>query len=239
MIEFRNIRNDINNLMDSIFSPIKSYTYVRENSRILTTWIFCSFLITLLNYLTIPFVIRSIEMYLKGKNFPSEYIERTVDFWNHGQKISNLINPFLLLLKWVIIAIIFWLVFQLITSFKEIIYKRILALIANSELIKLISQATNLTVLYFKGFNRIYSLEDVQVKFGLDLLINSENIILKEILKTINIFEIWWVLFLIFGFHYVLNIPKKKTIITVIFVWLFLTILRIGYATIFSFFQIE
>jgi len=222
------LKNTIN-IKNSIFNPAESYRFISGNTRILTIWIFCGLSITLLNYLINPFIIEGLRAFLRTKNFSSEYIEGIINIWMHTLKISHFVNPILLLLKWLIIALIFWLIFQLITKIKKFAYKKILSLVAHAELINLLSKTLSLIILYIKGIESIQGLKDVQSRFGLDLFIDTDSIFFERVLEQVNFFEIWWMIFLMGGFYHVLNISKKKAFFAVLFVWIFISILEIGY----------
>lgn len=155
------VKNSIN-IKNSIFNPAESYKFISGNPRILTIWIFCGLSITLLNYLINPFIIESLRAFSRTKNFSLGYIEGIINIWMHTQKISHFINPILLILKWLIIALIFWLIFQLITKIKKFPYKKILSLIAHAELINIVSNTLSLIVLYIKGIDSIQGIKDVQ-----------------------------------------------------------------------------
>jgi len=180
--------SDLWNLIRAPFTPRAVFEAQQETQRFWTPWILVSLAFAILQILQRPFQdrIRVLVLQHMGQAVPtaSVGIGRTV--------IGILIGAVTVLLLAAIAAGIYYLV--LLVFGGETTFKKMLVVVIYGWPIAILQQVLTLIVLSARGADSIQSVWDVQVSFGLDLLVPSDatlSAFLRLFLAGIGPLAIW------------------------------------------------
>jgi Yip1 domain len=105
-------------------------------------------------------------------------------------------------------------------------YRDVFSLLAACSLIPLLQYIATFVVLHAKG-DAITSQEQLTPPFGLDIFFQGSKGVLFALLNYFSIFQIWFLVVLVFGLAYLTKTSKTKALIAITPVWLLPLIFRL------------
>lgn len=210
-------------LVRVLFSPTEVFERLREKPVWFVPALALSVLITILNYLALPFRMASMAPQLakaaaQNPNAPAQ-IEKI-------QQIAVFASPIFVLLLLLVVAGVLWLLVMLLAG-GDGKYKTLLSVATYTALPSLLLQVAGLVVLKMKGVESVSSPLDLQPPLGLNLIAPNVSGFLSGILAGINPFTIWGMVLTAIGIH-VTHKTSKGSAYTVAIVAMLLGVLLGG-----------
>jgi len=164
------------------------------------------------------------------KDLPLDQLERGLAYFRKAHLIGMLASPVVMFIKWACTA---WLIFMTsILVGGRGSYRQTLSLVSFSSVILLFESWYSRMVVHLKGIDALTSPRDLDPPIGLSLLKPDLNPGWFTFLNTFNLFEAWFVVLLLLGLARLENISKKRAALAVVPIWLLLTGLRAGLASL-------
>lgn len=206
-----------------LFSPTEVFERVREKPVWFVPAIALSVLITILNYVILPFRLASMAPQLakaaaQNPNAPAQ-IEKV-------QQIAVFASPIFVLLLFLIIAGVLWLLVTLLAG-GDAKYRTLLSVTTYTALPAILLQVAGLIVLKMKGVEAVSSPLDLQPPLGLNLLAPNVGGFTSGVLAGINPFAIWGMILTAIGIQ-VTHKTSKGAAYTVAIVAMLLGVLLGG-----------
>lgn len=224
------IGDQFNRVMQSIFSPSKAFQELDNKPAWLIAFLIIGTGTFLISYFTSPYIVQAGISDLPS-NINSEHYENIVKLLQRSQFVGLALSPLFMFLKLLINALILWLVTNLFTELK---FKKLFSLVVHCGIITFLRAILSYIILRLRGLQSIKSPADLQVFLGLDMFTRNQELSLplKVFLNNINVFSLWWIWLLGLGLSIFTKISRKKTLMIVVFIWLFGTILQVGIASL-------
>lgn len=208
-------------IWDTIFDPLKAFKSLQNKPRWLLPFILSILVVFTSLALTSNIKMEDVKADIRlSHNLDQSEIDRRIGNIDaqgtHGISWSRIWLGIVAVtaiqtIKLFGIALAFWLAFHLIKS--QISYKRILAICSFAFLILIPEAAIKIPLILAKGTTYIYLgpavLLPVEWKYSP----------LFKLLDKLDIFTIWMAVLMVIGFSVMLDISKRKSVITVGYLW--------------------
>jgi hypothetical protein len=168
-------------------------------------------------YLMTPFTMQMMDATIKQRNLPPEQAEQALAV---GRTIGQVISYLTPVLGIAFIAL-FALLVKVVYSMMDIRPKfhDVFSLLAACSIIPFLQVAANYVVLRAKG-DPVESAEQMQQPFGLDIFMQGLHGAAFAFVHFFSIFEIWYLIVLIFGLTFLTRSTKMQALIASTPVWL-------------------
>ena len=208
-----------------IFQPRKAFEDINKKPNWLTIFIILAIGTIIINYLTLPFMMKITKLSISSYISPDE-AEKVLETAKRMQIMGIFSSPLLLLIGFLIVALVIWLAVNL---FSEVDFKRIFSMVVYCGIIPFFSSVLSLIILEIRGLQSIENAMDIQVSLGLDIFLPKSDLSLplKMVLSNINVFSIWWVVLIGLGISVISKISKFKSFFIAGFFWLVSNIIKI------------
>jgi membrane protein, antimicrobial resistance system len=174
-------------LIRVLFSPTEVFGRVRERPVWFVPAIALGIVVTILNYLFLPFRLASLAPQLAQAAARSPNAPAQIEMF---QRIAVFASPIFVLILLLIVAGVLWLLVALLAG-GDAKYRTLLSVATYTALPSLLLQAATLVVLKMKGVESVSSPLDLQPPLGLNLLAPNASGFMSGILAGINPFAIW------------------------------------------------
>jgi hypothetical protein len=222
------------NIIDTFANPTDAFRNIAESPK----WFFVFILIGGISIgialLLHPYV-RHVTFLMLPQDTTDPEMYSILEFIDRISMIGYIINPLIMLLRWVIIgAMIYWL--AIIMNAGAFKYNQLYSSIVYAELILVVMSIVNVIILYYRGLESVAHPYDLQAIVGLEVLLwGWENYeFLYIVLKSINVFTIWYIAVLTIAVSVIGKINKYKSAVIVCIVWFVVVVFQAVFASIFT-----
>lgn len=220
------------NILNVFATPTEVFLKVEQNPRWLGAFGFIAVVSIIVAVFTAPFA-REITLLALSQKLQPDQATQAVAMSQRFQYIGMAVTPLLLLLRWLVIAAVFYFLAILLGT-EALKFKTVYAVVVYSEMILLLMGVINILVLYLKGIGSVHHITDLQAILGLDILLTdrSANLPLFTLLNSINVFSIWYLGTLTIGISVITNFSKLKSAVLVTSGWLLGVGFQVAFAAI-------
>ncbi len=203
-------------LVDIFIDPIKVFRRIDGGLAWWKAYIVVSIITIILGWLNMPMQRRAME--LGAENMSEEQVQAMLENMERFGWMGLIIAPIGILVIYLIIAGITHLVINIISMSSN--FKKTLSLISFCGLIGMVEQIIKHVIIRFRGIESIQSMSDLKVSFGLAALFPELEGFWFAFLESLSIFQIWYLVLLLFGIATIFKIDLKKSAIPVLVNWL-------------------
>jgi hypothetical protein len=202
-----------------LYNPKKVFNEIAQNTNWGTDYIILSFILVIIAIFILPIKEQILNNFLALKGLSANQMELIKSTAKKTQYIDLIAEPIIFLIKTLVLTILLYLGILLYKGKK--IFKELFSLSIAAFIIMVLSSLANMVLLYFKGVENINGVIDTYA-IGLNIYFNYKvvGIPLYQFLTHVNIFEVWFVIILIFGVNKIAEIGKIESSIIVISTWL-------------------
>jgi hypothetical protein len=224
------ILTDLLRLVRAPFAPTGVFEEQREKPTFWMPWIVLSVIFMVLGLINQPITKQMIKVQSEAAGRPVSPSAETI-----GVVFSVLGGPIGLLIGVLITAVILY--FILMVTGAEARFKGLMTVGIFIAPITVLQQCLNTVVLRMRGIETIQSAKDLQVSFGLDLLLPSDSEtprILAAILRGVGPFELWALVITALALMALEKVPKSKAWTASVVAFVIGLLIRAGSAMIFK-----
>ncbi len=223
--------NQLRNIVDMLFSPSKVFNGINKAPFWLTAYLFIATGTIIIRILYFP-IMKQVSFVSFSSEFSSEQLRGIVQTAKSFNIISAALSPIYLLIKFIIIALLLWLMVMLFSD--KVDFEKIFSLVVHCGIITFAGSVLSLIILQLRGLHSIEKATDVQVSLGLDIFLRNPdlNLPFKTFLSNINLFSVWWIVLITLGISITSKISRIKSAFVAIFFWIFSTAVQIGIASL-------
>lgn len=180
------------------------------------------------SYLMLPYTLQLVDarinQQMQQRGLPPEQVERAKRIADTFSQFTGLITPVVVI---GVIALLAWLV-TLTGSMAGLRakFRDVFSLMAACALIPALQYIANFIVIRAKG-DEIQSPEQLTPPFGIDIFFQSAHGALLAFLNFFSIFEIWYLVVLLFGLAYLAGASKGKAFVAIAPAWILPLLFRV------------
>ncbi len=172
---------------------------------------------SVITYLMMPFTLQVMELSIRQRSMPPEQAEQALAMGKTIGTFTSYLTPvfvigfialFALLIK------VFYSMMDIRPRFHDVF-----SLLAACSIIPMFQYAATYIVLHTKG-DPIESAEQMQQPFGLDIFMQGIHGVALAFVHFFSIFQIWYLVVLVFGLAYLTKSTKIQALIAITPVWL-------------------
>jgi hypothetical protein len=175
-------------------------------------------------YLMTPYAMQLADAKMAERNMPPEQLERVQSVTHTITKIVAPLTPVFVIGFLALFALLIKVMYSLMDVRPR--YRDVFSLLAACSLIPLLQYIATFVVLRAKG-DAITSQEQMTPPFGLDIFFQGSKGVFFALLNYFSIFQIWFLVVLVFGLAYLTKTSKTKALIAITPVWLLPLIFRL------------
>jgi hypothetical protein len=183
-------------------------------------------LFTLISVAQSPIHIQWTRHQLESAGAAPEQIAASMDLLRRSSAWSFVGVPLFLLLRWVLYALLLWLVAQVVIDILN--FQQALTIVAFSYLPILLRDAAASLVLFLRSEEALLHADGLNVSLGLNLLLPAMPLPWSSLAGNVNLFEAWFVFLLVVGIAQVTRSHWRKALAVVLPSWLFVALVQFG-----------
>lgn len=168
-------------------------------------------------YLMLPYAMQMVDAKMAERNIAPEQLERAQSMAHTITKITTPLTPIFVIGFLALFALLVKLTYSIVDVRPR--YRDVFSLLAACSLIPLLQYIATYVVLRTKG-DPITSPEQMTPPFGLDIFFQGSKGVFFALLNFFSIFEVWYLIILVFGLAYLTRSSKSKALIAITPVWL-------------------
>lgn len=200
----------------TIQSPSRLFADVAEGAPWWQPWVWVSLIQMVIAYLSIPIQIQITRLNPRG--LPAEQLQQTIEGMEKFGYLGIISTPVVILLSSVIIAGISYLVLGVLAE--ESRFKTYLTVYLYASIVSSIGLLLGTFLTRMKGVETIRSLDDAVSSFGPALFVSADDKILRAVLSSLDVFQIWFYVLLGWGAMSIFGLSKRSAFFVVAPVWL-------------------
>lgn len=183
-------------------------------------------LFTLISAAQSPIHIRWSQHQLESAGMPPEQVSAAMDLLRRSSVWGFAGVPLLLLLRWVLYALLLWLVAQVVLDLLN--FQQALTIVAFSYLPILFRDAVVSLVLCLRSEEALLHADGLNVALGLNLLFPAIPPPWSALAGNVNLFEAWFIFLLVVGVAKVTRSHWRKALAVVLPSWLSIALVQFG-----------
>ena len=168
-------------------------------------------------YQMLPFALQMMDATLTQRNIPAENLERSRSMMHTITSITTPMTPVFVIGFIALYAILVKVVYSMMGTKTR--FRDLFSLLAACSLIPMLQYVASFFVLKAKG-DPITTAEQITPPFGLDIFFSGVHGPAFVLLSFFSIFQIWFIVVLIFGLAYLAGSSKTKAFIASMPAWL-------------------
>jgi Yip1 domain len=168
-------------------------------------------------YLMLPFTMQLADAKMAERSMPPEQLERAQSMAHMITKIVTPLTPVFVIAFLALFALLIKVMYSLMDVRPR--YRDVFSLLAACSLIPMLQYIATYIVLRVKG-DAITSSDQMTPPFGLDIFFQGSKGMFFALLNFFSIFQIWYLVVLVFGLAYLTKTSKTKALIAITPVWL-------------------
>jgi hypothetical protein len=177
-----------------------------------------------LGFNMLPVTMKVIERSLPP-GYPPEQIPELLANMVKYQRIGILVGAVVMPLKWLFTAGLIYICCMLLSVNAKL--KALFALVAQCSLITLLQSVTAFVIIMLKG-DEVRTINDLSPGLGLDLLVRPESVQLMTLVSYFTVFNLWHLIILGLGLHYLSGCSRKRAFAATAIVWALPLIVSVG-----------
>ncbi|MDR0605390.1 MAG: YIP1 family protein [Bacteroidales bacterium] len=213
-----------------LYNPQNVYEEISVNNSWGLDYIFLSLLLVSIAILMIPINEQILQNHEIMKSFSSVQIDMINSMQKKIKYLATISEPISLLIRSLCFSSLLYigvLLFKYKVKFGELF-----CLVVISYSIVILSKVVNLIIFYFKGYESVVSMFDVNpISLSTFFSVNGIGVPLYNFFSVINVFQVWFIIIIIYGVANIVKITKKKASIIVISSWIIITLFNVFRAT--------
>lgn len=174
----------------------------------------------------LPVTMKVVERSLPP-GYPPEQVPEMLANIVKYQRIGILVGAVVMPLKWLFTAGLIYMCCMLLNVNAKL--KALFALVAQCSLIMLLQSVTAFFIIMLKGDN-VQTVNDLSPGLGLDLLVRPESLPLMTLISYFTVFNLWHLIIIGLGLHYLSGCSKKRAFAATAIVWVLPLIVSVGLA---------
>ncbi|WMI92699.1 YIP1 family protein [Bacteroides fragilis] len=207
------------NIVNIIFNPNSVYDRIGSAPKWKCDYIVLSVIFICITYFSLPIQEQLSNNLNAFSNLSASQVKLIKSTARTMSYIGLVMEPIKFIIKISILSFIIYIGVSFCNGVKS--YISIFSLLISASIITALSQLVNLTIVYIRGVEHITNWNDANL-IALNTLFDYDkiNLFLYSFLGGINVFEMWYMLILIFGIKKVCKITMKNSIAIIIIMWL-------------------
>ena len=169
------------------------------------------------SYMMMPFTLEMVDASIAQRSIPAEQAEQARAMGHTFGQVASYAGPILGIGFIALFALLIKVVYSMMDIRPK--FRDLFALLAACSVIPLLQVVATLVVLRIKG-DRIESAEQMQPPFGLDIFMQGLHGATFAFVHFFSIFEIWYLVVLVFGLAYLTRSTRIQALIASTPVWL-------------------
>jgi hypothetical protein len=214
--------NILKSIYYTIFSPKKAFERINENPKWIGLSIVCGMFFLILLY----FNAISIRRFLES-SISKELITSVLNIIKVKQINFYFIQIMCFYLEILIFSLFSWMLIKIFSV--QINFRNLLSLIVHSKIILILETLLISLIIFLRSGQHISALYNFRINIGLGLLLKGDTYpeIVYFFLNSINVITLWWGFVLFKGLCVLGSVSKRKSIFTVVIMYLLLIFIRI------------
>lgn len=213
-------------LADVFFDPESVAKRLNTRAAWLWPFLFVATGSVLIGFGLLPVTLKVIERSFPP-NFPPEQLPETLANIARYQRIGIFVGALIVPLKWLIVAGVVYLSAVLLDV--NVKFKSLFALVAQCSLISLLQAVMTFLIITLRADN-VRTVQDLSPGLGLDLLVRPASAALAALVGYFTVFNIWHIIILGLGLHFLSGCTKKRAFAATALVWVFPLVLTLGFS---------
>ena len=168
-------------------------------------------------YQMLPYALQMMDASLAQRNIPAESMERTRSMMHTTTSFTTPLTPVFVIGFVALFAVLIKVVYSMLGTKTR--FRDLFSLVAACSLIPMLQYVASYFVLRAKG-DPITTPEQITPPFGLDIFFSGIHGPLFALLSFFSIFQIWFIIVLVFGLAYLTGSSKTKAFIASTPAWL-------------------
>jgi hypothetical protein len=169
------------------------------------------------SYLMMPYTIQMIDASIAQRGIPADQAEQARSVGHTFGQVLSYVGPILGIGFIALFALLVKVMYSMMDIRPK--FRELFALLAACSIIPFLQVVATLVVLRIKG-DPIESQEQLQPPFGLDIFMQGIHGATLAFVHFFSIFEIWYLVVLVFGLAYLTKSTKTQALIAATPVWL-------------------
>lgn len=170
------------------------------------------------------------QMAARNPNLGPDDLDRAVKMAGAVGKVSAYASPLLTVCLFAIVAAVLLLAFRMFGG--EGNFKQAFSVVLYAWIPRVIQGIILTAIIAVKGSADVNDIPTL-VRSNLGFLVDiTDHPVLFSFLTTFDVFALWTLALLIVGFAWVSRFSKVKSAITILSLWLFITVIKLGFAAI-------
>jgi hypothetical protein len=211
------------NIINAFYKPDSAFTEIKNRATWVQSFIILSIVSIVVAYFMLPVSQILLANMPATKNLTAEQIEAARAASAKFQYFGLIAVP---------IGLVFGIAFTSLLIYLGVLackckvhFVKIFSLITTASVFTVLGSVVNVVVLYLRGLDAIKGAGDMSV-IGLNMLFKVEDLGLPmyQFLAGINIFELGYALFVIFGLSKIADLKIGKSVAVFIFSWAFISL---------------
>jgi hypothetical protein len=167
---------------------------------------------------------------LEAAGTSAEQLRSSLEMMHKSGFMMLLMTPVLLFLRWLILALMFWLTAAVFLD--SLTYRKALTIVAFSYLPILARDAIACLILLTRSEDALRHADGMTVALGLNLLFPSMPLPWSALAGSVNIFEVWFVTLLVVGISKAARATPLRALGIVLPTWIIAAVLQSALATV-------
>jgi len=202
-----------------VWSPEAAFRDLARSGPFLAPLVLSSLLGAAVQFINLPLVER-VALNNMAPGMDPDLYQKGLEYLRASQFIGMAATPLSLMIKWSCIAGLIYLVLQVAGG--SMPFRQLFSLVAFSSVLQCLESCLAAAILGLKGFENINTARELSPPLGLNLLLQPSGVAIDSFLNNFSLFGIWYLAVLTFGVAYFNRFSRKKALMVVAPVWLFM-----------------
>jgi len=224
------IRSRLRGMWLVLHSPCEALACDLRGPSYLVPFVILSLFYTLIAVIQAPIQLEWLQVQAAASGTEAARTAAGLEMARRSVRLSLILVPILLMLRWLVHAFLFWLTAQVFLV--GLSFSKTLTVVAYSYIPILFRDATTCLILCLRDREMLMHSEGLHVALGLNIVFPQLPLPWWALAGNVNFFEFWFIGLLVAGFSALGRVRWQKSLAVVLPVWLFVTFVQVGFVAL-------